>query len=108
MASVQNAPSPSASDGSPPFAFPFVFAHTGLLRTPALGGAVAAWAELLRFVAHRLEAQADFWQRLCQCSDLSDAIKQQSLFIDAAVSDYAGEAATIAAKAQEGQTAAAA
>ena len=108
MASVQNAPSPSASDSSPPFAFPFVFAPVGLLRTPAIGGPVAAWAELLRFTAHRLEAQADFWQRLCRCSDLSDAIKQQSVFMDTAVSDYASEAATIATKAQGSLTAAAA
>lgn len=108
MATVQEAPSPSSSDGLPSSPLPFAFAPVGLLRTPAFGIPVATWIELLRFTAHRLEAQADFWQRLCRCSDLSDAVRQQSIFIDAAVSDYASETAAIAAKAQEGLTAAAA
>ena len=107
MATKQNTSPQSAGNGLATPEFPFAFAPADFLRMPALGAPVAAWAELLRFTAHRLEAQADFLQRLCRCADLPEAIRQQSAFIDTAMSDYASEAATMAAKAQEGFTAAA-
>ena len=45
-------------------------------------------AQSLRFVGHRLQAQADFLSSLAQCRSFTDAVTVQSAFAQAAMNDY--------------------
>lgn len=52
-------------------------------------------SESLRFMGHRLQAQADHLVSLTQCKTVSEALESQAAFARTAVSDYASEAGTI-------------
>lgn len=53
------------------------------------------YGETLRFMAHRLQAQADHLASLTRCKSVSEALESQATFTQKTVSDYVAETSTI-------------
>ena len=56
---------------------------------------LALWSETLRFMAHRLQADADYVASLNHCKTISEALERQASFTQKAVADYAAETSTL-------------
>jgi len=52
-------------------------------------------SESLRFMSHRLQAQADHLATLARCRTVTEALESQAVFARTTVSDYAAETDTI-------------
>ncbi|WP_111430639.1 phasin family protein [Rhodobacteraceae bacterium DSL-40] len=57
-----------------------------------------AGAEIFAFMSRRMQAQADFWQKLAKCHAAEDAICVQREFATGLTKDYTAEATLIAEK----------
>lgn len=53
------------------------------------------WSESLRFMSHRLQAQAEQLGALSRCKSVSEALESQAEFTRTAMSEYAAEANTL-------------
>lgn len=70
-------------------------AYAAFWKSSTIDLPLALMSESLRFMSHRLQAQADHLASLTRCRTISDALETQATFARAAVSDYAAEAGTI-------------
>ncbi|MDJ1160006.1 phasin family protein [Chelatococcus sp. SYSU_G07232] len=62
---------------------------------------LALGSELLRFAAHRMQVQAEFWATLARCNSLPQVAEAQSSFAQEAVSEYTTEIASLIKTAQD-------
>lgn len=59
---------------------------------PGLDAPVKLYGEMMRFMAQRMQAQADFLQSLADCPNPTDLMQRQAAFMQGALEAYSTEA----------------
>jgi len=80
-------------------------AYAAFWKSSTIDLPLALMGESLRFMSHRLQAQADHIASLTRCRTVSEALETQTTFARAAVAEYAAEAGTIMQEARSVVTA---
>lgn len=76
----------------------------GFWRSSALDLPLMLMSESLRFMGHRLQAQADHLASLTQCKSVAEAFESQASFAQTTMSDYMTETSTIMQEARSAMT----
>lgn len=101
MSQSKPAPSTAPQDTDSLLKGPFALTDASkAFGETVLAPQIAMWAELLRFCARRLEAQAALVQDVSKCRDVPDAMERQAAFVNATASDYAEEASALMSEAR--------